>query len=306
VSVNESIQQAGIPELWHPALLRALQAPLVYEGFCTTEYEGDIQSAGDVVTIITTADPTVSDYARDATYTGEALPLAAQKLVITEQKKFLFRVNDLDIKQVKPATVEEQMSRAAYQLKKTRDSFIANTMVASVAEDNQLGQFAIGTGPGQDDIFELLNQMNTVLDDNYTPADNGTPALDPDGGPMGGFRFVALPPFATEMLVNDPRRSSFGTTENLRTYGDRYIGRTVAGLEVFKTTEAPTTTINDVVYRQVVAGWSQATAFAAQFTRYERQRIVGALADLHIGVDVYGAKGIRPNNLVLANMRRAA
>lgn len=306
MSVNESTLQAGIPELWHPALLRALRAPLVYEGLTTKEYEGDFAAAGDVVNIISTADVDVSNYDRNATYTGDALPLAGQKMVITEQKMFKFRVNDLDIKQVKPAYVEEQADRAAYKLKKTRDSFIADTMAAGVAEANQLGEFAIGTGPGQDDIFELLNQMATVLDDNYTPADDGTPRLDPDGGPEGGFRFVALPPFATEMLLNDPRKSSFNTSEAFRAYGDRYIGRTAAGLEMFKTTEAPTDTVNAVDYRTMIAGWSQATAFAAQFVKYERQRIVGALADLHMGVDVYGSKVLRPENLVSANIRRAA
>lgn len=306
MSVNESIQQAGIPDIWHPALLRALQAPLVYDNFVTKEYEGDIKSAGDTVTIVTTSDPDISDYDRDATPTGTALSLAAQKLNITQQKKFLFRTNELDNVQVKPATVEEQMARAAYQLKKTRDTFIADTMVAGVAEANQMGQFAIGTGPGQADIFELLNEMSTLLDDNFTPADSGVPALMPEGGPNGGFRFVALPPFAVEMLLNDPRRSSFGTSENLRAYGTRYVGRTVAGLEIFKTTEAPTTTVSDVSYRQVVAGWSMATAFAAQFNNYDRQRIPGTLSDYHIGVDVYGAKVLRPDNLVLANVRRAA
>jgi len=56
----------------------------------------------------------------------------------------------------------------------------------------------------------------------------------------------------------------------------------------------------------VIAGWSEATAFAAQFQRYERQRIVGALADLHLGVDVYGVKVLRPDNLVSANIRLAS
>lgn len=306
MSVNESQQQAGIPVLWHPALLRALRTPLVYEGLTTKEYEGDIRNAGDTVRIISTSDVGIVNYARDTPITTSVLPLAGQTLVITEQKAFNFQVNDLDMIQVKPAFVEEQAARAAYNLKKTRDSFIATTMADGVAEGNELGQFAIGTGPGQADIFELLNEMATVLDENDTPEADGPPGMQADGGPMGGFRFAAMPPFAAEMLLNDPRRSSFGTSENLRAYGQRYIGRTVNGLELFKTNQSPTTTVSDVSYNVLIAGWSQATAFAGQVTKFETQRVQGNFADMHMGMDVYGAKVIRPNNLVTANIRRAA
>jgi len=305
MSVNESVQQAGIPELWEPALLRALQTPLVYESFTTKEYEGTIRNAGDTVRIITTADPEISTYDRNATVTGDVLSLAGQTLVINYQKQFKFRVNDLDITQVLPAFVEEQAGRAAYQLKKTRDEDISAAMAAGVAEANQLGQYAIGTGPGQADIFELLLEMNAVLDENDTPADIGTPGMNPDGGPMGGFRFAAVTPRVRQMLLADPRKSSFNTSEAFRSYGDRYIGRNAAGLEIFVTNLAPDTTVSEVAYKTIIAGWSQATAFAAQFQRYERQRIVGALADLHLGVDVYGIKVLRPDNLVSANVRVA-
>jgi hypothetical protein len=305
MSVNESVQQAGIPELWEPSLLRALQTPLVYESQTTKEYEGTIRNAGDTVRIITTADPEISTYDRNATVTGDVLSLAGQTLVINYQKQFKFRVNDLDVTQVLPSFVEEQMSRAAYKLKLQRDTDIAAAMAAGVAEDNDLGEYAIGTGAGQADIYELLLEMNEVLDNNDTPADEGEPRMNPDGGPMGGFRFVSVTPLVRRLLLADPRKSSFNTSEAFRAYGDRYIGRNAAGLEVFVTNNAPSETVSDVEYRTIIAGWSQATAFAAQFQRYERQRIVGALADLHLGVDVYGIKVLRPDNLVIANVRAA-
>lgn len=306
MSVNESIQQAGIPELWEPSLLRSLQTPLVYESLTTKQYEGNFSNKGDTVRIITTADPEISDYDRNATVSGDVLSLAGQTMVINYQKQFKFRVNDLDIKQVLPAFVEEQMARGAYKLKERRDKDISAVMAAGVAEDNRLGQYAIGTGPGQADIFELLLEMNRYLDDNDTPADEGQPRMDPDGGPMGGFRFAAVPPIVRQMLLADPRKSSFNTSEAFRAYGDRYFGRSAAGLELFITNLAPSTTVDNVAYRTVIAGWSEATAFAAQFQRYERQRIVGALADLHLGVDVYGVKVLRPDNLVSANIRLAS
>ncbi len=302
--VSESYQQAGIPINWHPALLRAVRKPLVGELVVNREFEGDL-SDGNTVRIVMTSDADVSDYDRNATYTSNALPLADQSLLADQQKIVRFRVNDLDIKQVKPNFVDEQAARAVYNLKRVQDAFIFQGYYDGVAAANYLGAYTVS--PVDADAFELASYAARVLDDNETPEDMGVPGMDQEGGPDGGFRFLVVPPLYAEQLVNDPRRSSFGTTDNLRTYGERYIGRSVAGLEIFKSTNLPsgTNTTAGAGYTGVVAGWTKAGAFASQFVKFETQRIVGALADLHLGVQVYGFKEVYPNNVVTFDVRAA-
>jgi len=306
MSVSPSNVQAGIPTLWHPALLRALQPNLVAEGLVNRDYEGEIKGKGDTVRILTTSDPEIVAVDRNGTITDQNLVLAGQTLTITEENGFSYRVNDLDVVQSGVAYVEEQSNRAAFKLKETRDTFIFSTMAAGVAEDNQLNLvdsvagYNIGTGANDTDAFEFLNRIASTLDDSKTPDGWGVP--NSSGDPLNeGFRFAVIPPFYAEMLLNDSRRTSFGTTENLKAYGQRYIGRHVSGLELFKTTELPTST----TYKVLLAGWSKATAFAAQITKFETQRVQSAFADRHMAMDVYGAKVLRPDNLASALVQRA-
>jgi hypothetical protein len=157
------------------------------------------------------------------------------------------------------------------------------------------------------DAFELASLAARILDDTETPEDMGVPGMDSEGGPDGGFRFLVVPPLYAEQLVNDPRKSSFGTTDNLRTYGQRYIGRSVAGLEIFKSTNLPsgTDTAAGAGYTGVIAGWTKAAAFASQIVKFETQRVQGNFADFHMGMSVYGAKVVYPPNLVTFDVRAA-
>lgn len=302
--VSDSYQQAGIPINWHASLLRAVRRPLVAEGLCNREFEGDLTS-GNTVRIVMTSDPTEQAYNRNTPITSTILPLADQTLLADQQRAVNFQVNDLDMKQVKPAFVDEQSSRAVYVLKKRQDKFIFQTMYDGVAAANYLGAYTVS--PVDADAFELLTYAARVLDDNDTPEDMGTPGLTPEGGPEGGFRFVVVPPLFAEQLENDPRRSSFGTTDNLLAYGKRYIGRTVAGLEIFKTTNLPTgtETTAGAGYTAVIAGWTKATAFASQMVKFETQRVQGNFADFHMGLMVYGAKTVYPDNEVTFDVRAA-
>ena len=121
MTVSDSIgSAAGIPTIWHPELLRQMRTPLVFYGLTTREYEGDITQAGDTVRIVTTTGVTVASYTRGTPITTEDLVLAGQELVIDTQNSFGFAVYDLDMKQVRPAFVEEQSSVATYELRKSR------------------------------------------------------------------------------------------------------------------------------------------------------------------------------------------
>jgi hypothetical protein len=303
MSVNDSQgAAAGIPVQMHAAVLRNLRTPLVFEGLTSREYEGDISNAGDAVDIITYTPGTIGNYVRGTAITAQTAVLAKEKLVITEQKDFAIEINDLDVKQVKPDFADALMSDQAFELKKSRDSFVSALMRDGTPSANDLGDFSVGTGPSDADAFEILARLATVLDDNDTPDAGNSPSMDSEGGPDGGMRFVVVPPFFAEMLVVDPRKSSFGTTDNLRTYGERYIGRSVAGLEIFKSNQCAAggggrTTIQ--------AGWSRATAFAAQLLDFKTQDKQLDFAKYHLGLDVYGGKVIRPSNLAYAEAVRA-
>src|SRR5690606_36391461 len=173
--------------------------------------------------IVTTSDRSIVQCVRGAPITAEDLVLTGQTLVVDQQWSSNIKVNDLDVKQVKPGFVDEQMGRMAYKFKVKRDTYIAGVMKAAVADDNILNSgsaYSVGTGASDADAYEILAYLAEVLDDNDTPVSGGSPTFDADGGPEWGMRFAVVPNFFATMLLLDPRRSSFGTTENLRAYGE--------------------------------------------------------------------------------------
>ena len=196
--VSESYQQAGIPINWHAALLRAVRKPLVAEGLTNREFEGDLMN-GNTVRIVMTADVAIANYDRNTPITASILPLADQTLLADQQKSFNFQTNDLDVKQVKPAFVEEQSARAIYNMKRVQDAFIFQTMYDGLAAANYQGAFTVS--PVDADAFELASLAARILDDNDTPEDMGVPGMDPEGGPNGGFRFLVVPPLFVAAFI---------------------------------------------------------------------------------------------------------
>lgn len=292
MSINDGTPAAGVPQVWHPALLRALETPLVYEGLCNRKYEGEIQQKGDTVRIVSTADVATAPYVRGTPISAAMLPLTDQTLVITEANAFRFDIEDIDVKQNITAFADEQSRRATYNLKKDRDTFIAETMRDGVATANQIGTFSsVGTGAGEDDPYELLTDLATSLLEADTPED---------------FLFVVVPVWFAGELLKDPRRVSFGTNENLRAYGRRYLGTHISGLEVFQSNQVPFD-LTETDHHVAIAGWGgEACAFAAQIMKEEEQRIQGRFASMHIGLDLYGATVVRPDNLASMLVKKAA
>ena len=155
--VSESYQQAGIPINWHAALLRAVRKPLVAEGLTNREFEGDLAN-GNTVRIVMTADVAIANYDRNTPITASILPLADQTLLADQQKSFNFQTNDLDVKQVKPAFVEEQSARAIY-----------NKFVIDNAPAPSLGDLYARQRAAWDEAFPTPLSPLAASDKRYSP-----------------------------------------------------------------------------------------------------------------------------------------
>lgn len=271
---------SAIAQKWHAELLRQRMKLLSAAEACNRNYEGEATRGGDSVRINMVGDITVnSSHSRSADMSLQTLGTTDMTLFIDAEDDFAFYLDDVDAKQTVTDLMPESMRRAAYKMRDTADQYVFTKMSGSVSTANVLTPATVGTA-GQDiDLFELLVDISVALDNVDAPEDN---------------RWVFLPPWACGMLVKDPRRTSFGTSANLSTYGSGYIGRSVDGLEVFKTRNLPTT--SGVV--TVLAGTKDATTLADQLSEYETVRHPLRFGDIHKGLHVYGAKVIRPDELV--------
>ncbi len=124
--------QAFIPEIWDASVYRTLEDNLVMKKICNLKPTKDVKGAGDTIYFNGLADPTVSNYTGTLTY--ETLGDQQISLLIDKQKKYAFKVGDIEQAMANVDLKGSQAERAAYALKDAceRDVF-QNTYLSAGA-----------------------------------------------------------------------------------------------------------------------------------------------------------------------------
>lgn len=281
------------PEIWSAQLLVALRKKLVYAGpgVVNRDYEGDIQQAGDTVRITSVSDPTIGTYTPNSTViTPEELTDAQRTLVVDQAKYFAFYVDDVDKRQAKGDVMTEAMRRAAYKLADVVDQYVAALYTgANSANVLNSGTAVTLTAPGTGEVYDLWNKVIVPLQ----------VKLDEANVPTEG-RYMVIPPWAHGYLLLDPRFvrvDASGSTEGLR---NGMIGRG-AGFDFLKSNNVPNPSGSDFVF---TAGTDMAISFAEQINKTEAYRPESSFSDAVKGLQLYGAKLIRPEALAYAKVTR--
>lgn len=274
---------SSIPELWATELQVALRRALRYANVFNTKYQGEIRQKGASVRITTVADVPITDYARNTDISLNTLSTTDQTLVVDQAKAYGFFWDDLD--QTQTATkglMAEAASRAAYNMSNLIDQFLATTLDNAVATANLLPDAtAVGTGAGDDDPFKILVFLAQVLEQNFVPEEG---------------RWAVIPPWYAAELKIDPRRSSFGTPENISMYGQGLLGiDTVSGLRVWVSNNVPTTNADPQTGQfSVIAGYMDAATYAEQMVQFAVKENPYRFGKNCLGMNAYGAKVTRP------------
>lgn len=266
------------PEVWSAVLLKALYRNLVFGGpnVVNHDYEGDISQMGDVVHISSIGDPTISTYTSGTTLTYQDLTDAGQTMPIDQGKSFAFKVDDIDKRQARGDVMTEAMNRAAYGLKLVIDNYIASLYTATAAA-NVISTVSILT-PAL--AYTGLVNLRTKL---------ATADIDSEG------RYVIVPPWYYGLLLQNDlfiRADASGTTEGLR---NGLVGR-AAGFDVYESNNCINLGSQDYI---VQAGTNRAISFAAQILETEALRLQTTFADAVRGLNVWGAKVVRPDHLAI-------
>jgi N4-gp56 family major capsid protein len=273
-----------VPEWWSAELLSALRSRLVYAqpGIINTNYQGLIENAGDTVRINTISDPSVATYTMHSTSVSyAALTDTEQTLVVDQADYFAFGVDDVEAAQALDGVVEEASANAAYKMAAEIDDFVADTLYAAVNQGaNDLGAKTIDIS--DNNAYGLLVDMRTKLSRNAVP-DQG--------------RWVIVSPEFYAALLQDNRfidASASGSTDALR---NGFVGR-AAGFDVYESNLTPDPTASTYA---IIAGHPMACTFAQQISKVEALRLEGSFSDGIRGLQLYGAKVLRPTMLALAS-----
>lgn len=281
MALYPSTVQSAIAVLWARQLQIALRKILVYADVCNRKYEGELKEIGDSVRIQTVADVAIGAYTRNTDVSLQTLTTTDIVLVADQGRTFGFKWDDVDDVQAVKGIMTEAMSRAGYSMRNEVDQFIASTLDAGVQAGNILTPAtSVGTGAGDDDPFELLVDLAAKLDENNVP---------PDG------RWAVVPPWYAGELLKDPRRSSFGTNQNLQAYSEGFMGvDQVSGLRVYRSNNVPVGNASDY---SIIAGYQDAITFANQVTKFKTTDAQAGFYSINLGLMVYGALVTRPYGL---------
>lgn len=264
-----------IPEVWSAAILEALRAKLVFPSLCNRDYEGDIREAGDTVHITGYNDVTVHEYVRGKAITvDDATDEEAAVLKIDKSDYFAFKVNDLDKTQAKADLTGKFTNSAAYNMMKNVETYISNLM-----------DTAVGT-PAK------TVSVDTPADAYLAVVEAGR-KLDVQNVPDEGRWLVVSPDFYA-LLLQDSRFIE-GTEAGHNTLLNGVVGQ-VRGFTVVKSNNVPRKSASPDT-QSILAGTNAAVTFAQQVSKVEAMRMQTDFADMVRGLDLYGAKVIRPECL---------
>ncbi|KAF6616191.1 P22 coat protein - protein 5 domain protein [Paenibacillus polymyxa] len=273
--------QNFIPTIWSARLNESLKKNLVYGNVVNTDYEGEIKGQGSTVKINSIGAVTIGNYDKVAGIGNPQELDATQKtLVIDQAKYFNFQVDDVDAAQANVNLLDGGIVEASYGLANVVDQYLAG-FYTEVKAENTIGNDTTPIIPTKDTAYDLLIDLGVLLDENNVPESE---------------RFVVVPAWYYGLLLKDAR---FTKDPNIIRTG--YVGD-IDGMTVYKSNNVPNTT--GAKYK-IIAGHKSAISFAGQVDSVEAFRPEKQFSDAVKGLQVFGAKCIKPEALAVLTANKS-
>lgn len=265
-----------IPEVWAANIEREREKMLVAVKNCNRDYEGEIKSFGDKVKINGVSRPTITNY-DDNKGLGEfeRLPDQSTMLEITQSKAFHFYVGDIDKRQAKGDFMDAEMQEASAALAEVMDSYVYDTIlkekgtikpvVNQVSADNALNVLAAHLGMVWANKVPLTETLSIEV-----------------SAQMAAILMMAK-------VINDTDNSGIiknGMRSRLKTFN----------AEVQVSNNIP---VYDKTGEYIIIRTKKAVSFAEQLKEIKTYEPPNFFGEAVKGLQLYGAKVIRPKELIV-------
>ena len=264
------------PDIVSGMLLQRLNDASIFVQVTNTDYEGEITQYGQSVRILEIGPVTIRDYTPGGTsaITLEHLKDASKVLQINRSKYYAFTLDDADSAQSRVKLLDDGIDQAAWGLRDELDAFIAGLRTdAGIAVG---GTAVTGQDITSTNILGAFMEAARRLDETNTPLDTRWCV-----GPAWFTRKAGLAGIVQ-------------LTDNGSAFREGSVGR-VEGFDLF--TSNNVTAISGTDRFPVLFGYRGSISMAVQVLSSEVVRPSTRFVDLAKGLDLYGAKVVRPNNL---------
>jgi hypothetical protein len=272
--------EAFVPELTAATIMRTIENNLIAKQICTTEYTGEIKQAGDTVHFAGLLDPTIAAYVDASGLTYERLISSDIPLLIDKQDSFAFTVKDVEAVQSKGDLKSSQTARAAYGLANACDAYILG--LYAQAGLTAVTDATVDTATVLGDIGLLSQRLEEVN------------VMD---------KVIVIPPWIKLKLqlagikfqVANGIKGQTGLQWTNDLGFDMYVSNNLY--------EAGTVSAH---VTSVIACSRNAIAFADQLVKTRAMERENYFDIAVSGLHVYGAKVVKPNELVVGTFTEAA
>jgi hypothetical protein len=270
----------SIPKLVSTKILMTLENNLVAKKICTMDTGSQIKKEGDTVTFTGLARPTISAYT--GTITPETLEDAGITLLIDQKNYYAFYVDDIEAFRSVIDIKGTSIAAAAYGLQNTADTYVlglyagANTTITATVSET----IALST---TSTVIRKLEEKNVKF----------------------GQRWMVIPPWYAEKL--DLANVKFSILEGIKGSGEGIQWAKHLGTDIFVSNNLATTGAEGSWNTKCLAGSYNSIVYAEQIlkSRYLPE-VAASFAGQADGLHVFGAKVIKPDELVQINATQAA
>ena len=269
-----------ISTIWSARLNEGFKKALVYGNCVNTDYEGEIKGAGSTVKINSVGAVTIDNYDKSKGINKpQELDSSQSTLTIDQAKYFNFQVDDIDKAQANVDLLDAGIKEASYGLANVADQYIAN-FYTEVKAGNTIGDDTTPIVPTSANAYDYLIDLGVILDE------NSVSEID---------RFVVVPSWFYGLLLKDPR-----FTKEIDIMRTGFVGN-IDNMAVYKSNNVPNTSGEKY---KIIAGQKSAISFAGQVDSVEAYRPESQFSDAVKGLQVYGAKCIKPEGIAVLTANR--
>ena len=270
-----------IPKIWDKKIERDLERDCVYAEDCNRSYEGDVKQCGDTVHILGVGKPTISTLAR-ASASGdingpEEVEGTDTILVIDQIRYFNFMVGDIDKAQAVDGLLDSLTSEANEGLANEVDKYIA-ALVSNAGSTVTQGSLT------EANVLDALDEGQQKLYENDVKATTEV--------------VVVIPPaiftlFRRAYLTKDTNNHEALANGKVARYGNMTV-------KLSNNVNKTSSTYNCMMRTK------RAVAYAQPVRHVEAYRPEGKFADAVKGFILFGAKVVRPKEMVKLALTIAA
>ena len=262
--------------VWSKFIQRELEKKCRLVEDCWSQFEGEAKQ-GKQVKILGVGSPVIGDYKGTSIGAPQTIADNSVTLDIDQAKYFNFMVDDIDRAQSVPGLMETLMKEATAKMAQTRDAYVAGLAAAATQASDSLEITSPEDAKAALDAALLaLREQDVDLEDEVV---------------------IDVAPFFYQLLRDN--------LAALKTNNDELIAKGVVGLYDNCQVKLSNNLYDDGTDTYMMVRTKRAIAFAGAIDRVEAYRPETLFSDAMKGLNVYGAKIVRPKELYVIKAHKA-